>query len=144
MILSIFNFLYDADWCWLMLIDVTDADWCWLMLIDADWCWLVLIDADWCSNKVQPGFLLSERTSEASPVIFTITNIILIITIVIIIITIIIIIICASSKYHNEVVQCREIWTRLGLSQYDPAAWSEHASSSSFSIIRIKAIITLW
>ena len=30
----------------------------------------MLTDADWCSNKVQPGFLLSERTSGASPVIF--------------------------------------------------------------------------
>ena len=56
--------------CWLMLIDMlTDAEWCWLMLIDADW-WLMLIDADWCSNKVKPDFLLSERTSWASPVIF--------------------------------------------------------------------------
>ena len=59
--------LIDADICWLMLID---ADWCWLMLINADWCWLMLTDADWCSNKVQPGFLLSKRTSGASPVIF--------------------------------------------------------------------------
>ena len=68
--LSIFNFLYDAGWCWLTLID---ADWwwlTWLRLIDADRCWLMLIDADWCWNKVQPGFLLSERTSAASPVIF--------------------------------------------------------------------------
>jgi len=30
----------------------------------------MLTDADWCLNKVQPGFLLSERTSGASPVIF--------------------------------------------------------------------------
>ena len=59
--------LIDADWRWLKLIG---ADWCWLMLIDADWCWLMLTDADWCSNKVQPGFLLSKRTSGASPVIF--------------------------------------------------------------------------
>ena len=68
----------DADWCWLMLID---ADWCWLtlivsdlcwlMLMDANECWLMLTDADWCSNKVQPGFLLSEHTSGASPVIFS-------------------------------------------------------------------------
>ena len=31
----------------------------------------MLINADWCSNKVQPGFLLLERTSGASPVIFS-------------------------------------------------------------------------
>ena len=30
----------------------------------------MLIDADWCSNKVQPSFLLSERISGVSPVIF--------------------------------------------------------------------------
>ena len=63
--------IIDADWCWLMLID---TDWCWLMPIDADWCWLMLIDmlidANWCSNKVQMGFLFSERTSGASLVIF--------------------------------------------------------------------------
>ena len=63
--------LIDADWCslicWLILID---ADWCWLVMIDADWCLLMLIDANWCSNKVQPSFLLSERASGASPVIF--------------------------------------------------------------------------
>ena len=40
------------------------------MLIDADWCWLLLIDTNWSSNKVHPGFLLSEHTSGASPVIF--------------------------------------------------------------------------
>ena len=42
------------------------------MLIDADKCWLMLVDADWywCSNKVQPGFLLAERTFRASAVIF--------------------------------------------------------------------------
>ena len=61
------DILIDADWYWLML---TDRAWCWLLLIDADWYWLMLIDADRCSNKVQPGFLLSERTSGASPVIF--------------------------------------------------------------------------
>ena len=73
MILSIFNFLYDADWSWSMLID---ADWCWLMLIDSDWCWLVLIDADRCwlvlidaQIRFKQGFL-SERASGASPVIF--------------------------------------------------------------------------
>ena len=49
-----------------------------LMLIIADWCWLMLIDAEWYSNRVQPsflltnkkGFLLSEHTSEISPVFF--------------------------------------------------------------------------
>ena len=56
-----------ADWSWLMLID---ADWCWLILIDADGCWLMLINGDWWLNKVQPGFLLSERISGASSVIF--------------------------------------------------------------------------
>ena len=56
--------LTDADWFWVIL---TDGDWCLLMLIDADWFWLMLIDADWCSNKVQPGFLLSERISGVSP-----------------------------------------------------------------------------
>ena len=40
------------------------------MLLDADWCWLMLINAHWCSKKVQRDFLLSERTSGASPVIF--------------------------------------------------------------------------
>ena len=70
--------LVDADWCWLMLIDagwcwlfLSEADLCWLMMIDADCCWLMLTEADWCSNKVQPGFLLSELTSGASPVIFS-------------------------------------------------------------------------
>ena len=69
--------LTDTDWCWLVHIDadwnwlmLIDPDWSWLVLIDADRCWLMLINADWCSNKVQPGFLLSERTSGASPVIF--------------------------------------------------------------------------
>ena len=64
--------LTDANWCWLMLIDADscwlmplDADWCLEMLIDAYRCWLMLIYADWCSNKVQPGILLSERTSGA-------------------------------------------------------------------------------
>ena len=58
--------LIDADWFWLMLID---SDWSWFLLIDSHWCWWMLIDADWCSN-VQPGFLLLERTSRASLVIF--------------------------------------------------------------------------
>ena len=31
---------------------------------------MAIPNADWCANKVQPGFLLSERTSGASPVIF--------------------------------------------------------------------------
>ena len=87
--------LTDADWCWLILIDadwcrlilfdsdwfwliLIDSDWSWLVLFDADWCWLMLIDTesvllidiDWCSNKVQPGYLLAERSSRASPVIF--------------------------------------------------------------------------
>ena len=46
------------------------ADWCWLMPTNCAWGWLKLLSADWCSNKVQLGFLLSERTSGASPVIF--------------------------------------------------------------------------
>ena len=54
--------LLDAYWCWLILIAV---DWGWLMLIDAD--------ADWCSNKVQPGFLSSERASGVSPFNFKIS-----------------------------------------------------------------------
>ena len=66
--------LIDADWYWLMLIGpiisvLIDADGCWLMLNNADWCWLMIIDANWCSDKGQPGFLLSERTSGASLVI---------------------------------------------------------------------------
>ena len=64
------SMLIEADWGWLMLIE---ADWGWLMLVDADWCWLRLIDADWGSNKAQTGFLLSEHTSGASPVIFSIS-----------------------------------------------------------------------
>ena len=69
--------LMDADWCLLMLIHVDwcwlliDVDWYWLMLIDTDLCWFMVIGADWCSNKVQPGFLLLERTSGVSPVIFS-------------------------------------------------------------------------
>ena len=51
-------------------IQQSDANWYWMMQILSDWCWCMLIDADWCSNKVQPGFLLPERTSGASPVIF--------------------------------------------------------------------------
>ena len=47
------------------------------MLIDADWYqWMpilflidMLIDANWYSDKVQTGFLLSERTSGVAPVI---------------------------------------------------------------------------
>ena len=50
--LSIFNFLYDAGWCWLMLTDDDRRDWGWLMLIDADWCWLMLIDAEIRFNQV--------------------------------------------------------------------------------------------
>ena len=69
------DMLIDTDWCWLVL---TDADLCWLIIIDmlidanwyADWCLLMLIDADWCSRKVQLGFLLSERASGISLVIF--------------------------------------------------------------------------
>ena len=79
------DMLIDTDWCWLVLTDadlcwlmLTDnywfADWCLLMMIDAywcaDWCLLMLIDADWCSRKVQLGFLLSERASGISLVIF--------------------------------------------------------------------------
>ena len=57
--------LIDADWCWLMLIDTNG---CWLMPIDM----LIdmLIDANWYSDTVQTGFLLSERSSGVSPVIF--------------------------------------------------------------------------
>ena len=49
---------------------LTDCAWCWLMLIYSDWCQFILIESNLCSKKVQPGFLLSERTSGASPVIY--------------------------------------------------------------------------
>ena len=74
---SIANVIWCWLICWLMLTDtdwlcllLLDADWFRLMLISADWCCEMLIDADWCSNKVQAGFLLSECTSGATPIIF--------------------------------------------------------------------------
>ena len=59
------NVFYDVLWCSMVFYDVL---WCSVMFYDVLWCFMMFYDV-LCLKSIL-GFLLSERTSGVSPVIF--------------------------------------------------------------------------